>query len=149
MFMTGQLAKACFEAIQSSSEKGSGALSTTISTVVRYPIKALAAFFVAPLLAFRIARIAKNPLRRAVATIGMLIAVLLAWLAGTFLGSLAGAALISSKFGFLVALGFLVGTTLSVVLSVTFSILVLNATCLFFVHASKQEVIDYLVAISE
>jgi hypothetical protein len=62
---------------------------------------------------------------------------------------MAGAALVFSAFGPLMAIGFLIGTTLSITLSVAFSILVLNATSWFFLHMSSEDVIAYLNSISE
>jgi len=124
-------------------------MGTVLKSIARYPIKAVAAFFVAPFLAFRVARMAKNPVRRAVAGVGLFISVLLGWFAGTALGTAAGALLIASKVGLLWGIAFFVGTLLSVTLSVAFSILVFNATALFFLHASSEEVIEYLCALSE
>ena len=69
---------------------GSGSLSTVARSIARYPIKAIAAFVVAPFLAFRVARAAKNPVRRLIAGVGLFLALLFAWLAGTFLGTAAG-----------------------------------------------------------
>jgi hypothetical protein len=128
---------------------GSGSLATVAKSVLRYPIKAVAAFVVAPFLAFRVARAARNPARRAIAGIGLFVAVLLAWLAGTFLGTAVGALLVMSHIGLFWGIGFLIGTTLSVALSVVFSILVLNATSWLFLHMSSEEVVAYLNSISE
>lgn len=126
-----------------------GSIATVTKAILRYPIKTIAAFLVAPLLAFRVVRVAKNPIRRFVAGIGLFIAMLLAWLAGTFLGTLAGAALIASGVGLIWGIAFFVGTTLSVTLSVVFSILVLNATSWLFLHLSSEDVLIYLKSISE
>jgi hypothetical protein len=143
LFATGM------DAITKNQSNGQGALAGVMSSVIRYPIKALAAFVVAPFLAFRVARFAKNPIRRGIAAVGLFLAVLLAWAAGTFLGTIAGALLVFSNFGPIVALGFVLGTTLSVTLSVTFSILVLNATSWFFLQLSSDDVIAHLKSISE
>ena len=143
LFATGM------EAITKNRNNGQGALAGAMASVIRYPIKAVAAFAVAPFLAFRVARFAKNPIRRAIATVGLFLAVLLAWAAGTFLGTMAGALLVLSAFGPIIALGFVLGTTLSVTLSVSFSILVLNATSWFFLHLSSEDVIAHLKSISE
>lgn len=124
-------------------------MGTVLMSIGRYPVKALAAFFVAPFLAFRVARVAKNPTRRLIAGIGLFIALVLAWLAGTGLGTATAAMLIASKVGVLWAVAFFVGTFLSVTLSVAFSILVFNAVSFFFLHASREEVIEYLRTLSE
>lgn len=126
-----------------------GGFGTVIKSIGRYPIKTIAAFFLAPFLALRVARMAKNPVRRVVASIGLFISVLLAWLAGTALGTATGALIIASKIGLLWGVAFFVGSFLSVTLSVAFSILVFNATSLLFLHASSEEVIEYLRKISE
>lgn len=57
--------------------------------------------------------------------------------------------LVAAKFGLLYGVAFFVGTALSVTLSVTFSILVLNATACFFLKMSSQEVVDHLRTISK
>ncbi|UCV07203.1 hypothetical protein [Dechloromonas denitrificans] len=137
------------EAITSSKDKNGGALFATLSSVLRYPIKAIAAFILAPFLAFRIAALAKNPIRRLIAGTGLVLAIFLAWAAGTFLGTMIGALFVGSKFGFVVGAGFLLGTAVSVTLSVAFSILVLNTTAWAFLHLSSEEVISYLKSISE
>jgi len=146
---TANLFAAGIDAINKNQKNGQVALATTLSSIIRQPIKIIAAFVVAPFLAFRIARAAKNPIRRAIASVGLVLAVLLACAAGTFLGSMAGAVLVLSAFGPLMAIGFLLGTTLSLTLSVAFSILVLNATSWFFLHMSSEDVIAYLNSISE
>lgn len=129
--------------------KGSGSpFGSVTKSVLRYPIKTIAAFVTAPFLAFRVARSAKNPTRRVMAGIGLFIAITMAWLAGTLIGTATGALLIMSHMGLMWGLAFFVGTTLSVTLSVIFSILVLNATAWFFLHMSSEEVIDYLRSIS-
>lgn len=138
-----------FDAIAKSNNAGRSNVASVISSVLRYPIRAFAAFLVAPLLIVRIALLAKNPIRRIIAVFGLIVALGLAYLAGTFLGSIAGALLIATKLGPLIALGFFVGTTFSVVLSVAFSIVVLNATSWLFVGLSSEEVLDYLKSISE
>lgn len=137
------------EAITSNKDKNGGVFIATLSSVLRYPIKAIAAFIVAPFLAFRIAALAKNPIRRLIAGTGLVFAVFFAWAAGTFLGTMVGAIFVGSKFGLLVGLGFILGTTVSITLSIVFSILVLNTTAWAFLHLSSEEVISYLKSISE
>lgn len=129
---------------------GSGSsLATVIKSIIRYPIKTVAAFVMAPFLAFRLARATKNPIRRTIASIGLVLAVIAAWAAGTLLGTATGALLVMSQVGLIWGLAFFVGTTLSVFLSVAFSILVLNSTALLFLHMSSEEVVEYLRSISE
>lgn len=143
LFATG------LEAINKNHKSGQSALATTLSSIIRHPIKIIAAFLLAPFLAFRVARAAKNPLRRVIASVGLVLAVLLAWATGTFLGTITGALLVYSAFGPLMAFGFILGTTLSITLSVAFSILVLNSASWFFLHMSSEDVIEYLKSISD
>jgi len=123
-------------------------VSAVFRKLVGHPIKVVASFIAAPFLVVKIALKVKNPVRRGIAVIGLLTALAGSYAAATFLGSLAGAAIVASKIGILVALGFLVGTTLSVYLSVIFSIIVFNAIAFVFLKMSTQEVIDYLYEIS-
>lgn len=147
------LAAAFFvSAIEALAKKPSGSknsFSTVAKSVVRYPIKAIAAFVMAPFLAFRVARGAKSSERRIIASVGLFLAIVFAWLAGTFLGTAAGALLILLKVGTFWGLAFFIGTALSVTLSVAFSILVLNATAWIFLHMSSEEVVAYLRDLSK
>lgn len=122
--------------------------AAVVRKVVGHPIKVIASFFAAPFLVVKIALKVRNPIRRGIAIVGLLLAIAGSYVAATFLGSLAGAALIASKVGIVAALGFLIGTTLSVYLSVIFSILVFNAISFLFLKMSTQEVVDYLDEIS-
>lgn len=131
---------------QASSEGGK--LRAVFKRIARHPVKILASFLSAPFLVARIAWRTKNPVRRFVALIGLLLSLFLAYGAATFLGSLTGALLIASQVGVLVGLGFFVGTTVSIYLSVIFSIFVLNAVAFLFLKLSSQEVLDYLSEIS-
>ncbi|MCZ0944329.1 MAG: hypothetical protein OXJ53_14845 [Gammaproteobacteria bacterium] len=119
-------------------------LRAVFSTIARYPVKVFATFLVAPILLVKLACTVKNPLRRAFAIAGLLLALFASYCCGTFLGSLTGAALIWSQLGPLMAIGFLIGTALSVFLSVVFSILTLNAVSFVFLKMNTQEILDYL-----
>lgn len=145
----GSLAASSLESLLRKRRSGGSSFGTVAGSVMRYPIKAVAAFFTAPFLAFRVARVAKNPIRRLIAGVGLFIAMLAGWFAGTALGTAAGALLVMSKVGLFWGLAFLIGTTLSVVLSVVFSFLVLNATAFLFLHMSSEEVVEYLRTLSE
>jgi hypothetical protein len=116
--------------------------------IAAYPFKVLASFLAAPFLVFKIALIVKNPIRRTIAIIGLLISIILSYVAATFLGSLVGALFIFTHVGVLAGIGFLLGTTISIYLSVIFSIIVLNSVSFIFLKISSQEVIDYLQEIS-
>lgn len=136
-------------AMQKDAEQGGGALRSITRTVVRYPIKAIATFLLAPFLAIRVAMIVKNPIRRTIAIVGLLLSVVLAWLAGTLLGSTLGALFVMSHVSVLMGIGFLLGTTFSVVLSAAFSIFVLNATSWIFLHMSSEDVVEHLKGVSQ
>lgn len=129
--------------------RGGSSLGGAIAAVVRLPFRAIAAFFTAPFLAFRVAAVAKNPVRRAIAGVGLFIAMLAGWFAGTFLGTTTAALLIAAKVGLFWGFAFFIGTTISVVLSVAFSYLVLSATSYFFLQMSSEDVVEYLRSISE
>jgi hypothetical protein len=123
-------------------------LKIMFKQVASHPIKLVAAFISAPVLIVRLAVTVRNPLRRAIATIGLIFAVTLAYLAGTFLGTVAGAFFVMSNIGILAGVGFFVGSFLSVFLSLTFSVFVLNAVSFLFLKLSTQEVVDYLQSLS-
>lgn len=137
------------EAIPSSKSSGQNTFGAVLRSVLRAPIKAIGAFLFAPFLIFRVARHAADTKRKWVAGLGLFIGAIFSYAAGTFLGGLAGAYLMGSLFGFWTGVGFFVGTSLSVVLTVTFQVLVLNATCFLFLGLSSAEVVEYLKSVSE
>mgnify|MGYP001557102273 CR=1 FL=1 len=124
-------------------------LKHIFQVVVSHPIKLIAAFMFAPFLMVRVAWVVQNPIRRKLAVIGLLLSFLGAFRDGTFLGSVAGAIFVGSNVGVIAGFGVLVGTTISVVLSVTFSIFVFNVVSFTFLKMNTQEVVDYLREISE
>lgn len=135
-------------AISNQASTENGRLRAIAKEVMSYPIKAIAAFITSPILVIKVALTVKDPLRRTVAIIGLLLALLLSYAAGTALGGFAGFLIIASTVGVLAAVGFAVGTFLSVVLSVTFSIFVFNLISYIFLKMSSQEVLDYLKEVS-
>ena len=124
-------------------------LAGAVRSVVRAPIKLLAAFVAAPLLAFRIAASATSPLRRLIAGFGIFLGLIAAWFAATVLGSFTGAFLVGSFFGPLIGLTFLIGTTFSIFIGILFSIFVFNAVCLVSLHMSSQDIIEHLRTLSD
>lgn len=112
--------------------------------IVSYPFKVLATFLAAPFLVFKVARLVDDPLRRAIAIFGLLLSLLLSYLAGTFIGTALGALFVLSAIGPIAAIGVFLGTATSVILSVTFSIIVLNSVSYLFLKINTQEIIDYL-----
>lgn len=135
--------------VAASKSEGRSPLASAIRSIAHAPLKAAGAFIFAPFLVFRVVRLASDKRRRWVAAIGLFLAVVLALGAGTFLGSLAGAFLMNTLFGPWVAIGFIIGTSVSVVLTVTFQILILNATCFLFLGLSSEEVVNHLQRASE
>ncbi|ASL28634.1 hypothetical protein E0E54_01395 [Azotobacter chroococcum] len=125
-----------------------GRLGEVFRRIASHPVKVLASFIAAPFLIVRVALRVRSPRRRAVALVGLLLSVLLSYGAATFLGTLVGAAFVASHIGLLAGIGFLFGTTLSVYLSVIFSIVVFHAVSFVFLKISSQEVLDYLREIS-
>lgn len=146
---TASLFAAALESLSRKQPGGQTNMISVLKSVAGHPFKLIAAFILAPFLAFRIAANAKNPVRRAIAGVGLFIAMLSGWLAGTLLGTAAGALLIAAKIGLLWGLAFIVGTTLSMVLSVAFSILIVNAASYIFLQLSSEDVIEHLRSISE
>ena len=135
-------------AVLDDASKEHSRLKIMFKQVVSHPIKLVAAFITAPILILRLAMTVQNPLRRAIAIIGLIVAITFAYLAGTFLGTAAGALFVWSNIGFLSAVGFFVGSFLSVFLSLAFSVFILNAVSFLFLKLSTQEVIDYLQGLS-
>lgn len=136
-------------ALAQSKADGRIPLIAVLRSVVRTPLKAIGAFVFAPFLVLRIVAMARDPRRKWIAAIGLFLAAVLSLGAGTFLGSLTGALLIGEFFGMGKAAVFLIGTSFSVVLTVTFQVLVLNATCFLFLGLSSEEVVEYLQRASE
>ena len=135
-------------AILDDASKEHSRVKVMFKSVLSHPIKMLAAFFSAPFLIIRLAIVVKNPWRRSIAVIGLFLAIMMAYLSGTFLGTFVGAMFVMSGIGFFVGLGFLFGSLMSVFLSLIFSVLVLNAVSYIFLKLSTQEVVDYLHNIS-
>ncbi len=133
----------------SNRSRGESEFFTTLKAVVRSPFKVIAAFLAAPFLIIRVAHAAKNPIRRWIARIGLIAAAALAWTSGTLIGTFTGSLFIAAKFGLGLGLAFFVGTSLSAFLSVIFSILVLHATSALFLNLSSEEIVNYLMTISE
>ena len=132
-----------------SKAEGRSSLPSVVRSIVCAPLKAIGAFILAPLLVFRVVKLATDRRRKWVAALGLIIASLLAIGAGTLLGSLAGAFLVNTLFGPWVAIGFLVGTSFSVLFAVVFQVFILNATCFLFLGLSSEEVVEHLQRVSE
>ena len=123
-------------------------ISEVFKKIAAYPFKVLASFLIAPILVVKVAWKVEDPARRAIAVVGLLLSLVASCLAATSLGTLVGAVFVATHVGWLVGLGFLFGTTISVYLSVIFSIIVFNAVSWFFLKMNTQQVIDYLNEIS-
>jgi len=63
------------------------------------------------------------------------------WLAGAFLGSVAGFLLLKNIFGWITACGFFLGVSVSVTLTTIFQILIFNVMCFIFLKLTKESVI--------
>jgi hypothetical protein len=135
-------------AVLDDASKEHSRLKIMFKQVASHPIKLVAAFITAPVLILRLAMTVQNPLRRAIAIIGLIVAITFAYLAGTFLGTAAGALFVMSNIGILSGIGFFVGSFLSVFLSLAFSVFILNAVSFLFLKLSTQEVVDYLQGLS-
>jgi hypothetical protein len=124
-------------------------LASAMKSVVRYPLNAVATLLFAPFLAVRVARIAKNPIRRMIAGVGLLTGVAAAYVAGTFVGKTAFALFMFANFGFSMGLGVLIGSLTSVIVSGTIIALAFNGTCLLFLKMSAEDVVAHLKSASE
>ncbi|GAB3372599.1 hypothetical protein [Azotobacter armeniacus] len=144
----GEVLESGISALVRDTANEKGRIGEVFRRIASHPVKVLASFIAAPILIVRVAFLVENPKRRVIAILGLFLSVLLSYGAATFLGTLVGAAFIASNIGLLAGVGFLFGTTLSVYLSVIFSIVVFQAVTFVFLKISSQEVIDYLHEIS-
>lgn len=78
----------------------------------------------------------------------LLIFVSLAWVAGTFLRTIVGAFFVATYVGVLAGIGFILGASISVFLSATCIIFILNATSWLFLKMSSEDVLEHLRTIS-
>lgn len=130
--------------LQNDLSKEQSKVREVFKNILRYPIKVLATFFAAPFLLVRVAWTIKNPVRRIIASLGLLLSALFCYVAGTFLGSLFGALFVATHVGTLAALGLFLGTTVSVYLSVVFMVIVFNSVSFIFLKMSTEDVVNYL-----
>jgi hypothetical protein len=145
----GAIIKQSFDAISKDVSSENTKISHIVKNVLSHPFKIIAAFFTAPILIIRVALTVKNPVRRAIAVVGLLLAIMLSYLSGTLLGSLAGLMIVAGSVGILAAVGIFVGSALGMFFSVVFSVFIFNAVSYLFLRMSSQEVIDYLNEISK
>ena len=135
-------------AIAEDASRENSKIGTVFKKIFGYPIKVLASYIAAPFLTIKVAWMVKNPIRRIIATVGLIISLAISYFSATFLGTLVGAVFVASHIGVLAGIGFLFGTTLSVYLSVIFTIIVFNFVSFIFLKMSSQEVVDYLYELS-
>lgn len=72
---------------------------------------------------------------------GLCLAGIICWLAGGYLGTISGFFIVKNLFGIISAIGFLFGTTLSVIFTIIFQVIVFNLMCFFFLKVSKDSII--------
>jgi len=138
-----------FRSIHSDLKQEHSKIRKVFGSILRYPIKVIGLFIFSPILLsiiiFRIAK-QKDPgslIRVAIAVFGFVLATVLAYIAGTAIGSLGGALFIASNIGILTGIGFFLGTTISIYLTVAFQILVFNFFTTVFLKMTHIEVLDY------
>ena len=131
-----------------SASKEKGRTGKILNDLIRHPIKVVASFIFAPFLIIKIAMKVNNPIRRFLAILGLLVSFICSYIAGTAIGTFAGAVFVATHIGFLTAAGFILGTTISVIMSVLFSIVVFNSVSFLFLKMNNEEVINYLDEIS-
>ncbi|MEP5764956.1 MAG: hypothetical protein ABJ308_10185 [Halieaceae bacterium] len=145
---TAAIFQSVLSSLSDQATKEGSNLRVALRSIASYPLKSLAAFFFAPILVFRVIRKSDNKLRKWIACFGAALGLLVAYVSGTFLGTMGGVALIAGSFGVLTAFAFLIGTALSVIISLTFSYFVFSFTCFVFLKLSTEEVAEYLMEIS-
>ena len=76
---------------------GKSKIGAIFKGIASHPLKVLASFIFAPVLLVKVAFKARNPIRRLIVVVGLLISLILSYLAATFLGSLLGALFIATE----------------------------------------------------
>ena len=140
----GNTAKLLENVVKSDSKK----LSGISRSIFRQPIRVLASFFTAPFLLWKIIQRVENPNRRRIAKIGLVAGIIVAYLAGGFLGTATAALLIATYVGLIAGLAFWLGTAVSVFFTVVFQIFVFNLISFMFLHLSSEDVLEYLHEVS-
>ena len=130
-------------------ENEAGKIKALFTSILRIPIKVIATFILSPImLVIILINVRKNDkismIRFYMIIIGFVIAIIVSYLAGTFLGGLAGAIFIASHIGYITAIGFIIGSSLSVFITVAFQIIIFNLTTTLFLKISQKETIKYL-----
>lgn len=142
------------EALSRRSDGQRSSLATVGRSILRYPIKTVAAFLLAPILAFRVACVAKDPIRRVIAGVGLVLAVVVAWVVVVWTGRLLFQLIVYLEIVYWLgpwdAIVFLLfGSIVGVPVGIVLAAVALNATAWFFLHMSSEEVVEYLRSLSE
>lgn len=142
------------EALSRRSGGQRSSLATVGRSILRYPLKTIAAFLMAPILAFGVACVANDPIRRVIAGVGLVLAVVVAWVVLVWTGKLLvqflGILGIVGWLGPWDAIVFLLfGSIVVVPVGIVLAAVALNATAWFFLHMSSEEVVEYLRSLSE
>lgn len=138
-----------FSAVLDFLKDGKSGAALAVKSIVRYPLKAIATLLFAPLLAIRVARVAKTPARRFIAGVGLPIAVITAYVAGTWTGTVTFALFMLTKFGFFVGVAVVMSSLVSVIVSTAIILMTFNATCLLFLKMSSEDVVAHLRSVSQ
>ena len=146
--MAGKITESAVEIFKRVSEsipQEGSRIVAALKAIVRYPLKVLAAFLLAPILVVRVALNSDASLtRRIIAVVGLVLATLLSYITATFLGTIAGTLIIASTFGILTAIAFFIGTATTIYITVAAMALVFNSICFLVLQMNRQDVIDYL-----
>ena len=113
-------------------------------TLISYPFKTIALFILAPFFLLKVILKVKNRWRKFIAILGLIVSVIVSYVAGTFLGSTAGSIFVIYNIGLWYGLAFFVGTLTSSVITVAFMILLFNLISTVFLKISTSEVVEYL-----
>lgn len=123
-------------------------VSRILKTLVRYPLKTIGLYIMAPFFLLRVIFKVPNKWRKFTAILGLIVSTAVSYAAGTFLGSVAGFIFVTNSVGIIYGLGFLFGTLLSTTLTILFCILTFNLVASVFLKISTSQIIGYLEEMS-
>jgi len=147
--MVGKSASEILSTIADEASVEGSRIRTLFKEIASHPFKVIASVIMAPILIIKIALHVKNPIRRIIAVVGLLIAILFTYAAGTYLGSAAAFFFLGGTLGWFSAFGFLIGTLTSVYFTVIFTLILFNLISFVFLKINSEEVVDYLDGISD
>lgn len=125
-------------------KRESGKISLFFKKLFSYPITIIASFVFSPILMLRVILFSKSRAKKFIAIAGLLFAFLVSYTIVTGLGIYFWFGIFAKNFGILSGVGFLLGSSFSVVITVTICTIVFNFICFVFLKMNNDEVIQYL-----